>query len=336
MPSYAAIRTDKSSTPLILRELEAGRLRQGWGWEDYHDLRLLRAKRQAGQPLEGDEHEAWLNRRLYEETWDGLQDGDIVVLPNLPEQGQWLLARIDGPYRFDRTGDCHSHGHVRPVQLIRTPAGEPAVVHPTYWEVPAGLRRSMRTPRRMWTLDQYGSAIDAILRKIEAGAPTHTPTDAEQRLDLFAEKLRAQSYALIDQVFGGVELEHLVVRMLRARYRSSHPQAQVIHKGGPAEHGIDVLIKLPDPLGVDLEIGVQVKKHDGHEWSEHSLTQLRHAREHWGIHAGVVITTAEATTKAFDAACNELQDELKIPIRVIVRDELVDMVLAHLGDGTVE
>lgn len=333
MTAYAAIRTDRSFRDLILAELQQGRLRQGWGWEDRHDLRELRRRRQEGKALDDHERSAWLNRRLYEETWDGLQDGDIVLLPNLPADGSWLIARIDGAYAFDRSPGFEGHGHVRPMKIVRRPNGELGVVHPTFWRVPAGLRRSTRVARRMWSLDPHSEAVEEIVAAIERGETTATPTDAEERFDRLADDVRAHAGKLIDQAFGAAEFEHVVVRVLGAHYRASHPQAQVEHTGGPAEHGVDLLIRYPDPLGMTLEVGVQVKKHKGTEWSLESLEQLCRARERRGIHAGVIVTTAEETNEGFDAARNQLEDDLKIPIKVILRDEFIDLMLTHLGDG---
>jgi len=159
---------------------------------------------------------------------------------------------------------------------------------------------------------------------------------AEERLDHFVTNMRAQTYELIDHAFGAAELEQLVVKVLQARYRTAHTHAKVEHKGGAGEHGIDILIELPDPLGVMLKIGVQVKKHDGVEWSKRSLEQLKDARDHWGIHAGVVLTTAPEFSDDFEAARSELEDSLKIPIQVILREQFVDMVLAHLADGVAD
>jgi len=332
MPTYTAVRTDKSARALILRELTEGRLRQGWGGADDQDLRKIRARRQAGETLSKHERSAWGNRRLLEESWDGLQTGDVLLLPNLPEQGQWLFARITGPYRFDKPHEWKDYGHIRPVELIRSPDRPLAVVHPSYALVPAGLRRSMRCMHRMWSLDQFSDAIEAILAAITQGAETNTPMFADQRLEAFAKEMRANAYELIDHAFGGAELEQLALRVLTARYRSTHPEAKVEHKGGRNEHGIDILVELPDPLGVDLRIGVQVKKHVGTEWAMKSLHQLEEARAHWGIHAGVVLTTAETFSEGFEAARSELEEKLKIPIRVILREEFVGMVLAHLTE----
>ena len=332
MTNYAAVRTDRDLRPLILKEAYAGRLRQGWGWEDHHDLHLIRTRRLSGETLSDDERAAWGNRRLLEQAWNGLQEGDVLVLPNLPEPGTWLLARITGDYRFDRTGEFLGHGHVRPIEVLRTPDRRPAVVHPTGEFVTAGLRRSMCCQHRMWSLDGHADALETIIEALAGGAAIDIPTPMEQRLERFTANMRERAYALIDETFGGAELEQLVLRVLRSRYRAAHPKARVLHKGGRGEHGIDVLVELPDPLGVDLRIGVQVKKHDGVEWSKQSLAQLREARDHWGIHAGVVLTTAPDFTETFETARAELEDDLRIPIRVILREEFVDMVLTNLVD----
>jgi len=48
MTRYWVIRTDKKFTEFIWSELKQGRLRQGWGWRDDQDLRLLRFAKLTG------------------------------------------------------------------------------------------------------------------------------------------------------------------------------------------------------------------------------------------------------------------------------------------------
>ena len=328
------MRTAADDRELILAELRRGRLRQGWGWDPAQDLRLLRAKKQTGEPLADWERAAWRNRRLLEDSWDGLQVGDIVLLPNLPHYGVWSLARITGPYAYDIVEGRNDFGHLRPVDLITDATGKPAVIHPSHALVPARLRRSMRSRQRMWSLDEFAAELEALITAARAGERTDAPQPADELFQKLAGDMRARAYELIDHKFGGAELEDLVVRVLRARYRALHGDVTVEHYGGAGEHGIDVLAKIPDPLGVVLRVGIQVKKHDGVETSLASLEQIKEAHGHWGIHAGVVITTAVETTDEYEARREALEGELGISIRVITRDEFMDIVLAHIVDAS--
>jgi hypothetical protein len=60
---------------------------------------------------------AWRgNRRLLQGAWDGLQVGDVVVLPKIPRPGVWAIARITGPYRYEIDPVHYDYGHIRDVE----------------------------------------------------------------------------------------------------------------------------------------------------------------------------------------------------------------------------
>lgn len=330
MPSYVAIRTDSSVRGLIAEELRAGRLRQGWGHRPSQDLRTIRDTPRS----ERDSHQAaaWRgNRRLLEDLGDGLKVGDVVLLPNIPVYGRWAMAHVTGPYRYAVHPEHGDYGHIRPVQPLLTPDGQLAVIHPDHALIPAGLRRSMTCRSRMWSLDGFADAIEEVIASLSSGKPMDTGQTRDERFSSFVCSMREQAFKLIDHGWGGAELEDLVLRVLERRYRTAHPGARVEHKGGAGEHGIDVLVTLPDPLGVSLKVGVQVKKHHGVEDNTHPLEQLAEAHRHWRIHAGVVLTTATEPSDSFEARREALAEELGIDIRVMYRDEFVDLVLERVA-----
>jgi hypothetical protein len=74
-----------------------------------------------------------------------------------------------------------------------------------------------------------------------------------------------------------------------------------------------------------------VKLHEGVDGDTRALAQIEQAREHHKVDAGVVVTTAEQMSEAFLARRDVLQEQLGIDIRVVNRDELVELVMAHLG-----
>lgn len=330
MPSYVAMRTDSRVREFISEQLRSGQLRQGWGYEHNQDLRTIRQTPRR----ERNQHQAaaWRgNRRLLEETGDGLQVGDIVLLPNIPKPGLCAIARISGPYRYEIHPELAEYGHIRPVSPWLTSDGQLVEISPRHGLVPAALRRSLTARSRMWSLDRFGDALEQIIAAISAGEPVQTAQSKDDRFSSFVGAMRAEAYKLIDHGWGGAELEDLVLRVLRRRYQAAHPGARVQHVAGSGERGIDILVTLPDPLDVSLKIGVQVKKHEGVETSLRSLDQIAEAHEHWGIHAGVILTTATEASEAFEERRETLGDELGIDIRVLFRDDLVDLVLERVA-----
>ena len=143
--------------------------------------------------------------------------------------------------------------------------------------------------------------------------------------------MRLRAMELVDHGWAAAELEDLIVRLLRHKYRSVNPNSRVEAKGGAGEHGIDVLVTLPDPLGISLKIGVQVKKHDGIESDSHSLDQIAEAHKYWGLHAGIVLTTATEISGEVELRREALSEQLGIDIQVICQDQFVDLLLEQLA-----
>ncbi|WP_437957219.1 restriction endonuclease [Sorangium sp. So ce119] len=327
---YLVIRTDRTRRDFILRELEQGRLRQGWGWKRDHDLRLL-ARQVRSRKLSDEEARVWRNRRLLDTEPDGLKKGDVIVIPNLPEQGRWVLARVTGGYDFSpirvQEGAGPDYGHIVTVSPIREPGGKIAVVEADNEHVDARLRATMRNPSRMWAIDALGAAVDALIDAIGAGKDTHTPEPEVQKAEGFFEAIRQAAWQHIKQKYEGAEFEHLVRRLLECIYKDG----RVEHWGGAGEKGADLIVFTRDPLGIEYKIAVQVKLHQGTEHDTTALSQIKQAREYHKVDAGVVVTTAEQMSEAFQARREALEEELGIDIRLVDRDEFVELVMAHLG-----
>lgn len=327
---YTVVRTDRDHRDFIQQELALGRLRQGWGSRPDDDLRLL-SKKKSAQKLNEHEARVWRNRRLLDSEPDGLKPGDVVVLPNLPEQGQWTLARVTGGYDFSPVllpGLSHpDYGHIVAVTPIREPGGQLAIVEADNHHVDARLRASMRNQSRMWSVDALGSAVDALIRAIETGEDIGTPEPEVRKADGFFKAVRSAAWQYIESRYKGAELEHLIQLLFERIYTGG----RVERSAGPGEKGADLIVFTQDPLGIEYKIAVQVKRHDGVEHETRALRQIEQARGHHRIDAGVVVTTAEDVSDAFQAAREALEEKLGIDIRVVTRDELVELVMTNLS-----
>lgn len=247
MRRYIVVRTDKSRVPFILREFEQGRLRQGWGWLPTQDLRLLRAKINAGQKLTGDEAAAWRNRRLLDFEPDGLKAGDIVVVPNLPSQGRWVLARVSGPYSYappePEAKVGADYAHVVAVAPIRAPGGKLAVIDPDNAAVDARLRATMRNLSRMWSIDALGAAIEKIITAAERGVDVTTIQPGAAKEAGVFDAVRAAAWTAVRERYHGAQFEQLVLTLFRSVYAGG----RVEHWGGRNEQGADLIVFTQDP-----------------------------------------------------------------------------------------
>ena len=220
-----------------MRELDEGRLRQGWGSAPKQDLVLLAQKRSMREPFDEEEAAAWRNRRLLPTQPNGVQPGDIVVVPNLPTQGRWVIARVTGGYRFE-ISELGYYGHIVAVEPIRDNAGKIAIVEADNEVVDARLRASMRNLSRMWSIDALGPAVDRIIGAIEHGVDTTVPQPGAHKLEQMFEEVCASASTAMRKRYKAAELEQLVGALLEKIY----PRGRVEHWGGPSEAGADFIV----------------------------------------------------------------------------------------------
>lgn len=175
MSRYWALRTDQNRRSFFWGELQAGRLRQGWGYRPEQNLERLAEARGRGGSLPDYQRDAWRgNRRLLPTQPDSVQIGDIVVFLHLPRYGVWSIARVSGGYRYEISTQGNAvdgaldYGHIRNVELLTDERG----VDPIREGVSADLRRSMRQRQRMWSLDPYGPELARLIGSTRGGSRT--------------------------------------------------------------------------------------------------------------------------------------------------------------------
>jgi len=329
---YLVFRTDRTQREFILREIDQGRLRQGWGWKPEHDLRVVERLVTSRKPLTDEDARVWRNRRMLDTLPDGMRRGDVIIVPNLPDMGRWILARVSGaPYTFApavaKGRDGADYGHIVAVDAVRTPTGKVGVVDPENSHVEPALRASMRRTSRISSIDAVGASVDALIAAIESGKDTATPEPEAQKADLFFGAVREAAWKHIQLKYRGGELEHLVRRLFMCVYDG----ARVERWGGTSERGTDLLIFMKDQLSLEYKIALQLKHHDGMHEDRRALEQIELARELHGVDAGIIVTTSDGVSDVFEEKRAALEGKLGIDVRIITRDELVELVMRHLG-----
>lgn len=168
MTRYWALRTDQSRRAFFWKELQAGRLRQGWGYRPDLDLKHLADLRRRGVRLPKYQQDAWRgNRRLLPTEPDSMQVGDIVVFLHLPRYGVWSVARVTGGYRYEISSEPNAvdgtpdYGHIREVDLVTGAHG----IDPIQAGSSDALRQAVRARMRMWSIDSHGDEIEQLIRR---------------------------------------------------------------------------------------------------------------------------------------------------------------------------
>lgn len=323
---YWCMRTDRRQKGYIWSELLEGRLRQGWGYDEKLDLRKIHERLESGEDLSEDQAKNWRgNKRLLPSANGAIKAGDIVVLPNLPEERRWSIVEVtDDEYRFEIDPALGDYGHIRNVSML---TAADSAIHPHSEYVSAKLRGTMRTRLRLWNANRYSREIDELLTAISEGADVGIPASEAKHLLAVHEALGTELWSRLEGSFRGERFEGPVKKVLE------HVYDDVEHVGGRSEKGADLLCSFHDDLGFHYRVAVQVKMWDGEGDVSGALGQIRRAcKEHENISAGLVLTTLTSLTDGTEEAREQLEGELNRPIAIMLRDEVVDLFLRHIPD----
>ncbi len=199
---YWAIRTDRDNLVFINSELSEGRLRQGWGSTPQEDLNCISDALKRNEALSDPQRLCWRGNRKLLPT-EGVGKGDIIILPNLPEIGKWLIARaLDDKYEYSVDPKQGDYGHIRHVELV---GDKP--VNPYNGKVAAPLRSTMACRSRMWNIDWASKDIDALVKSLEEGKDHSKASSESNRLDAIYFSTLTQLRQALAHNFHGKEIE---------------------------------------------------------------------------------------------------------------------------------
>jgi len=296
-------------------ELNAGRLRQGWGYLPNLDLRKIAAKIASGQALRPEETATWTR---CSPMFSGIDPGDLIAVKNVPDGERFTLVRVrDGGYDYD-IGSIGDYGHILPVEVI-------CVFHKRAASVPAPLANALNKER--YPIRRTHSHWDTIRRLAELRC------DADcQRPEGFKEKVEGWRGALIPRLREGMreklsprDTERLVLELLQ------RDGLQVFDNAGPNERGADILADVSIGYGLSTRLAVQVKMHWDTDNDQTGIDQLEKAIATHNASAGLLVTMASHLGP-------NLLDRIELSkksfnIEVLYGDDLFSRLLGLVADA---
>jgi hypothetical protein len=337
---YWASRIARGHDDFFWNELVQGRLRQGWGYRKDQDLRDV-------QKLDWNEKNEWQReterqRHMLGES-GGWQEGDIVLVPNMPHRGMFALARVTGPYQYEIDPDRQDFGHIREVELL-TPHG----IANTSSIVGSGLRATLRNAGRTWRVKGRDAEFERVQHHAKDPEITKESSETERvrgvmgdAMDTALQALRTDFDTRVSDALGKAEWEGVIVEALRPHF----PTSDIQKTGGPNERGADIEITTPNPFGGPSWITViQVKDWQGKAGPspirqlEHAIETRRDQDDIGGITAHVIsailtIGKAEPTQELEDAA-RDLEQRTGVPVTIIHGDKLLELILRGVVQQT--
>lgn len=316
---YWAMRTSRDTLEhreFLRRELSEGRLRQGWGGYPEQDLHCINEAWEEGNQLTEHQKNASRHWRMGDgPAGDYMNDGDVVLVPNMPHDGLFTLVRIRGPYEFDINEEHGDFGHLRTVKVL-TPTG----VANEHQLVDAGLRRSLRCRGRLWRISDYAECLERIIGHDEDLTVGTTAVG------------RAES--IVSDLVTGSIIEDMATRLsesLRVGLQGSEWETvvrdaleplfpvTVLHTGGPQERGADLEIIISNPFSEALDwiVPVQIKDHEFLEGPKvvSKLEEAFRSRLEKGhvVIAVVLLVTDAGPSPELEKEMSKLSDKYKVP-----------------------
>lgn len=288
MPNYWGFRIDTNCPQYphyYNDQLENhGILRQGWGYEENHDLRQ--------QPRLPDGEYDWgriprdlhANIRMYEKV----RRCDIILIPRIPEWHFVTIAKAtenwNTGYEFEIDPEMRDYGHKFPAEYLTHFSRNNRYVD-------SNVRRTLKYRGRFWNMSCYACSLRPLV-----GRRFEELILDEDRADRFRRNARSvieyvnpiiedTIHENMNSQFNAEEWEYALVAGLEVLF----PNYQVERTGGTSEreHGTDILITIPGPLeNVQYGIAIQVKDRRGRgevapQDINQAIEQLRLADEGW-------------------------------------------------------
>ena len=270
--NYWGYRIDTQNAKFFSDELEKGRLRQGWGYDENQKLPDTKDKGARG------------NLPIYEKV----KKGDILLIPRLPNWYDITIAEaaedFDKGYKFEIDKEKKDYGHIFPVKNIKPISRYSINLHD-------GLQRTLKNIRRFWQIVNCDSDIEKIISSEDNEAVSHEARFSKSLTNAFEnsfdnEKFKGLIIENAKKHFANEGWEYALVEALKIIYPSPH--FEVTREGGvkEKEHGTDILIKVFGLGDIEYGIAIQVKDWWG-KAGKCAIDQLNKADNYWGEKKGI-------------------------------------------------
>ena len=301
------------------KELNEGRLRQGWGSKEQDDLR----KHPTDKGAKG-------NLPIYKKV----RKGDYLLIPHVPSYPYVTIVQatenFDAGYDFQIDAKLQDYGHIFKVDKVKDFARGNKNVH-------ADIRNSLRNPMRFWCMSRYGEQIQKIIDTQSSLRSTAQHEDLAldnfreaMRLTLDEDILKKNLKALFEQSFQSSEWEFA----LRKALELLMPHCYVKRVGGKQEkeHGCDLAVFIPS-IEKDKKyvIGIQVKDYTG-DVKPQVIEQINKADDYWtedNENGCVLIDKYLIIVDSSKEINSQLEDIVKnrdSRIHVLYRDDVLELL----------
>ena len=318
---YWGYRIDVKNQDFFFKELQQGRLRQGWG---YAENQKLPETKDSG---------ARKNLSMH----DKVKKGDILLIPRLPDWGSVAIAEAaedwkEG-YKFEIDDEKKDYGHIFPAKYI-------GCFNRHGKDVSGNIQSTLKARNRFWNISRLSEDIEKIMKNLEGNK--ESTSVVENIKNIVSEKVKTyfdlkeccdQIVDEYNQKFTASQWEDVLKNVLEKIY----PGYEIEKRGGmkEEEHGTDLLVVISGLSNSEkYNIAIQVKNYKG-EISDDNVNniteQINKAKGYKWENDGKLIDKILVMTSAKKEENPKLIEECKEKnIKVIFPEELKNLIFKSI------
>ena len=320
--NYWGYRIDVKNQDFFFKELEQGRLRQGWGYDKNQELPDTK------------DSGAKKNLSMYEKV----KKGDILLIPRLPDWGSVAIAEAvedwnneEKGYRFEIDDEKKDFGHIFLANYI-------GCFNRHGKDVSGNIQSTLKARNRFWNISRLSEDVEKIMKNLEGNK--ESTSVIENIKNIVSEQVKSHfnlkgfSEKVIDEYnrkFTASQWEEVLKDVLEKIY----PEYEIEKTGGmkEEEHGTDILVNVPG-ISRSYNIAIQVKNYEGKISDENIniiIDQVDKAKRYKWENNGKLIDQILVITSAEEKDNPKLIEECQNKeIRVIFSEELKKLIFQSI------
>ena len=321
---YWGYRIDVKNQDFFFKELEQGRLRQGWGYAENQKL-----------PNTTDSG-ARKNLSMYH----NVKKGDILLIPRLPDWGSVAIVEAtqdwddkEKGYKFEIDDEKKDYGHIFPARYI-------GCFNRHGKDVSGNIQSTLKARNRFWNISRFSEDIEKIIKNLEGNR--ESTSVIENIKNIVSEQVKSHfdlkgfSEKVIDEYnrkFTASQWEEVIKNILEKIY----PGYEIERIGGSKEekHGTDILVTISGLSNLEkYNIAMQVKNYNdviSDNNIDNIIKQINKAEEYVWENNGKLIDKILVITSAKKEENPKLIEECKKEdIKVIFSEELKKLILRSI------
>ena len=322
--NYWGYRIDVKNQDFFFKELQQGRLRQGWGYAENQKLPNT------------EDSGARKNLSMYH----NVKKGDILLIPRLPDWGSVAIVEAtddwddkEKGYKFEIDNEKKDYGHIFPARYI-------GCFNRHGKDVSGNIQSTLKARNRFWNISRFSEDIEKIRGNLEGNR--ESTSVIENIKNIVSEQVKSHfdlkgfSEKVIDEYnrkFTASQWEEVIKNILEKIY----PGYEIERIGGSKEekHGTDILVTISGLSNLEkYNIAMQVKNYNdviSDNNIDNIIKQINKAEKYIWENNGKLIDKILVITSAKKEENPKLIKKCKKEnIKVIFSEELKKLILRSI------